>query len=117
MGRVFRIRSIYLLNASSREERQQWMAAVKRCQEKLSPKSSPSSEHKQISPSSESKDTKQIVTNGRSSETKNTETPVNKSSSKSPDQASDSDSSGEGSSTLNCVFADIAIVVYKIDGL
>ena len=72
--------SIYLLNASSREERQQWMAAVKKCQAALSPKPSPKAQHR-------------IITKETSAEAKVTDVP-----SKSPDQAAfDSDSSGDGS--------------------
>ena len=86
--------SNYLLNAASREERQQWMAAVKRCQVNVSPKSSQNSSPKQ--------ERKEIVSNGRTSEASNTsETTApttTEAPSKSPDQAADSDSSGEGSS-------------------
>ena len=84
--------SVYLLNAASREERQQWMAAVKKCQIVLSPKPSPKTERKQIVTNDRNSETKDDKT--RVAEVKVTETP-----SKSPDQAAfDSDSSsGEGS--------------------
>ena len=95
--------SVYLLNASSREERQQWMAAVKKCQVALSPKPSPKTERKQIVTSDRSAETKDEGT--KAVEVKVTEMPA-----KSPDQvAFDSDSSsGDGSST----YATVCMFVY-----
>ena len=79
--------SIYLLNAASREERQRWMIAVKKCQVALSPKPSPQPGRKIVAGAPVTK--------------ANTEAKVTDVPSKSPDQAAfDSDSSGSGDGSL-----------------
>lgn len=82
--------STYLLNASSREERQLWLAAVKKCQIAVSPKPSPKVERKQI------------VSDDKNNETKATEPIVTEKLSPSPksDQATDSDSSSGDSTSM-----------------
>ena len=76
------------------------MAAVKRCQVNVSPKSSSKRDHKEVVPNG--KEHKEVVSNGRINEasttSESTVPPTREAPSKSPDQAADSDSSGEGSS-------------------
>ena len=96
--------SVYLLNAASREERQRWMAAVKKCQAALSPKPSPKGTRKQIVANDTSAETKDDVT-------KVVGVKVTKTPSKSPEQAAfDSDSSsgdGSGMHVVVCVWTSL----------
>lgn len=93
--------STYLLNASSREERQKWMTTVKKCQVALSPKASPKSSRKPIASNDTSAGgTRDTKTSDSERKVSDSEIKVTEKPSKNSDQA-DSDSSGDGSRMLH----------------